>query len=188
MRLRYAGFLLIFFFAGCASLPRGPGCVKIGPAGAICLLSPAALPQVEARHIVTVEHDGEQDTFLGRLRIDPAALRLAGNSLFGTHLFTIAWDGRTIDTQPRREKMHPDLIVAMLQASLANPGQLRPHLYGMELTVKHDGDGSEVRELYERGHLVARIRKGDGPLTRARLSITIPPAHTHIRLDPLEKE
>lgn len=186
MKPRLAFLLLIVLLAGCASLPQGPGCVKIGPYGAACLLPPSALPEIQAQHVITVEHDGQKDTFLGRLGIDRDTLRLAGASLFGTHLFSIDWDGNSIVTRPPRKDMHPDLIVAMLQAAIAEPDQLRPRLHGLVLTVQSDADGGEVRELHEHGRLVARIHKSGTPLARARLSISIPPAHMRLDLEPLE--
>lgn len=187
MKLRFACLLfLAALIAGCASLPRGPGCVAIGPAGAACLLPPAALPVLEARHVVTIEHDGRKDVFLGRLRIDNKALRLAGSSLFGTPVFSLVWDGHAIDMQPPSEQMHPGLILAMLQAAIAAPAQLRPRLHGLVLKLRPDGAGGQIRELYEHGRLVARIHKQGTPLARAHLSISIPPAHMRLDMQPLE--
>lgn len=182
-----ACLLLVLTCAGCTSLPTlPPDCVKIGPAGAFCPLPPSALPAVTANHLVTVTHEGEEHTFLGRLHVDDKALRLAGSSLFGTHLFTITWDGRTIGSEPPEPKMHPDLIVAMLEASLADPARLRPRLHGMELTVEQK-DGAEIRELHEHGHLVAHIERRGASLAEADLSIHLPPAHLTLVLKPLKK-
>lgn len=186
MKLRVCLTFVILLMAGCASVPRGPGCVAIGPAGAACLLPPSALPALEARHLVTVEHDGRKDTFLGRLRIDDKALRLVGSSLFGTPVFSLVWDGHAVVMQPQREQMHPGLIVAMLQAAIVDPNQLRPRLYGLVLKVRSDGAGGQIRELYEHGHLVARIREKGTPLARAHLSIAIPSAHMHLTMQPLD--
>lgn len=185
MRIRAAILVFALLCGGCATLPSGPGCVKIGPAGAACLLPPAALPSVQAQHIVTVSHDGKQDTFLGQLSVDATALRLAGASLFGTHLFTITWDGATIVSVPANAKLRPDLIVAMLEFALADPELLRPRLHGLTLKTDHPVDGNEKREIFEHGHLVARIEIGDGPLAKAHLRISVPPAHLTLNLAPL---
>lgn len=186
MMRRLIALLLMASLAGCASLPKGPGCVKIGPWGAACLLPPSALPAVQAEHIVSVEHDATKDTFLGRLGIDDQTMRLAAASLFGTHLFTLRWDGEQVAMDPPREGMHPDLIVAMLQVAVADPERLRPRLHGLDLTVQPTAGGGEVRELHEHGRLVARIRKSAAPLDRATLSIDIPPVDMHLRLEPME--
>lgn len=186
MKLRLALPLLFLLLAGCAGLPKGPGCVKIGPYGAACLLPPSALPEVQAQHVVSIEHDGRKDTFLGRLGIDHEQLRLAGASLFGTHLFSIRWDGTSVSMQPPREAMHPDLVVAMLQAAIADPDILRPRLHGITLSVRQVDGGGEVRELHEHGHLVARVQKDAGPLAAARLVIEMPPAHMRLVLEPVE--
>ncbi len=178
--------LLLLACAGCAGLPAlPPGCVKIGPAGAFCPLPPAALPAVTASHLVTVTHGDETQTFLGRLRIDGETLRLAGASLFGTHLFTITWDGRAVASEPPEPAMHPELVVAMLQVALADPAQLRPRLHGMQLVLGREGDRA-IRELHEHGHLVARIERRGTPLAKATLSIRIPPAHLALHLEPLQ--
>lgn len=186
MKPRFALVLLIAFAAACASLPKGPGCVQIGPRGAACLLPPAALPPVQAQHVVTVEHDGRKDAFLGQLGIDGQALRLAGASLFGTHLFSITWDGQAISVVPPREAMRPELILAMLQLALAPPERLRPQLHGLDLVVSDEADGGQSRELYQHGRLVAHIHKTAGPLAQAALSISIPPADMNLDLEPME--
>jgi hypothetical protein len=176
---------LLVALAGCARLPPlPPDCVTLGPAGAICPLPPSALPTISARHLVTVRQGKETHTFLGRLRVDPKALRLAGASLFGTHLFTITWDGKHIASTPPEPAMHPKLVVAMLQVALADPDRLRPRLHGLMLDVEDHGD-REIRQLYERGRLVARIEQRGAPMDRAHLTITIPPAHLHLGLKPL---
>ena len=180
--------LIVSMLAGCATLPRGPGCVKIGPFGAACLLSPAALPALRASHVVTIVHEDKKDTFLGQLRVDRNAMRLAASSLFGTHLFTINWDGQTVSVQPPREGLRPKLIAVMLQAAIADPARLRPQLHGMELAVSHEADGSEVRELREQGRLVARIRRSHASLDRAHLTIDIAPAKLHLDLQPMETQ
>ncbi|HET7300209.1 MAG TPA: DUF3261 domain-containing protein [Oleiagrimonas sp.] len=187
MKARFvASLLLCLACAGCASLPPLPAtCEKIGPAGAICPLPPSALPKVEASHLVTVTHQGQSHTFLGRLEIDDKALRLAGASLFGTHLFTITWDGRTVASQPPEPDMHPKLMVAMLEVALADPALLRPQLHGMTLTLERK-DGVETRELVEHGHLVAHIERRGATLATARLSIRIPPADLSLQLKPLQ--
>lgn len=185
MKIRAAIVSLVLLCVGCATLPTGPGCVQIGPSGAACLLAPAALPNVQAQHIVSVSHDGKQDTFLGRLSIDASALRLAGASMFGTHLFTITWDGVTISAEPKNAKLRADLIVAMLQAALVDPALLRPRLHGITLQLSRAGDGGERRELFEHGHLVARIDISGAPLAKAHLRIEVPPAHLTLDLAPL---
>jgi hypothetical protein len=177
--------VLVVALAGCARLPPLPAdCVTLGPSGAICPLPPSALPEVSASHVVTVRKGKETHTFLGRLRIDHEALRLAGASLFGTHLFTITWDGTDIVSTPPKPAMHPKLVVAMLQVTLADPDRLRPRLHGLVLNVAHRG-GLEIRQLHERGRLVARIERRGSPLDRARLTIAIPPAHLRLDLRPL---
>jgi hypothetical protein len=185
MKLRHACVLLIVCCAGCATLsPTPPGCVKIGPVGRACPLPPATLPAVQASHIVTVTHAAEKHTFLGRLAIDHQALRLAGASLFGTHLFTITWDGHSVTSQPPEPKMHPDLVVVMLEIALVDPARMRPHLHGMVLKVSRDGN-KDVRELYEHGHLVARIERRGTPLAAAHMLIHVPQADLTLRLSPL---
>lgn len=180
--------LLAVLAAGCASVPMPyPSCVAIGPAGSACPLPPQDLPAISARHVVTVNHDGQSQTFLGRLHVDASALRLAGASLFGTHLFTITWDGRQISSQPPLRKLHPKLMVVMLEMAMADPDALRPRLHGLVLEVDDSGD-AEVRTLHEHGHLVARIERHGQTLAAARLDISIPPAGLHIRLDPVSEE
>jgi hypothetical protein len=178
--------LLALLGAGCASVPAtGPGCVAIGPSGAVCPLPPGALPAVSARHLVTVTQDGQTHTFLGRLQIDAANLRLAGASLFGTHLFTITWDGQHITSAPPQAQLRPQLMVVMLEVALADPAALRPRLHGLVLKVE-DHDGTEVRQLFARGRLVARVERHGAALADAHLVMTIPPARLTLRLAPLE--
>lgn len=185
MKLRLSLLALPLLLAGCATLSPPPGCVRLGP-GAMCLLAPAALPPVNDTHLVTVTRDGKRDTFMGRLAIDAHTLRLAGASLFGTGLFDISYDGRTIDAQPPQAKAHADLMLAMLEITLADPAALRSHLYDLTLEVSKHGN-NEVRELFTHGHLVAHIERSSGPLAKARIRIEIPPAKTSLDMLPLDR-
>jgi len=95
--------------------PLIPGCTRFGRSGQVCLLPPAALPQLDAVHLVSVTREDKTDTFLGQLHIDPKALRLAGSSLFGTGLFTLSYDGRQVSLQPETKELPAAELVVMLE-------------------------------------------------------------------------
>ncbi|HET7570702.1 MAG TPA: DUF3261 domain-containing protein [Gammaproteobacteria bacterium] len=168
---------------GCATLPP-PGCVRLGPNSHFCLLPPTALPQVSAAHLVTIRRNGERQTFMGHLQIDDQALRLAASSLFGAGLFTITWDGHSVTSGPQEARVHPDLIVAMLELAIADPATLRPRLHNLALKLSHRG---EQRNLYAGGRLVAHIVTGSQPLSAAHIVMTIPPAHMTLVLKPVSE-
>jgi hypothetical protein len=170
--------------SACATAPVAPNCTRIGHDGQFCMLPPALLPAVSATHLVTVQHDGREDTFMGQLQIDSHALRLAGFSLFGTSLFTIEYEGQRIATQPAQLDMHPELLVAMLEVALADPAAVRDRLHDLTFKLSRSGE-TQVRELYEHGHLIARIERTGAPLADAHLSISIPLAKLSVRMTPL---
>lgn len=176
--------ILLALLSACASAPVAPDCTRIGHTGQFCALAPPQLPAVRATHIVTISHDGQQDTFIGELQIDQHALRLAGFSLFGTSLFTIAYDGHTITQHPAGKSMHAELLVTMLELSLADPAMLRARLQNLTLQVNKTG-ATETRELFEHGHLIARIETIGTPVTQARIAIAIPLAKLSIQMTPL---
>ncbi|HET7308370.1 MAG TPA: DUF3261 domain-containing protein [Gammaproteobacteria bacterium] len=168
---------------GCATLPP-PGCVRLGPDSHFCLLPPTALPQVSAAHLVTIRRNGERQTFMGHLQIDDRALRLAASSLFGAGLFTITWDGHSVTSAPPDVRVHPDLIVAMLELAIADPAVLRPRLHNLTLKLSHN---NERRDLYAHGHLVAHIVTRPKAPAMAHIVMTIPPAHLTLVLRPLKE-
>lgn len=170
--------------AGCASVPPAPGCTRLGHDGVFCALPPSALPAASASHLVTVTHAGQSRTFLGRLQIDAHHLRLAGLSLFGTALFTLDYDGRQLTSHSAAGNLRPELLLAMLELTVAPAGELPPQLHDLTLTVSAAGD-RQVRELWNQGRLVARIEKARGPLNRAHISIVIPIAKLALQLTPL---
>lgn len=180
-----AVLLVCLALAGCVTLPNPATCTRIGPVGSACLLSPEAWPQVTAQQMVTIHRDDQKHVFLGRLSINHKALHLAAVSLSGVHLFTVTWDGHGVSINPERDQLDPKRFVAFLQIALVDPDRLRPHLHGLKLLVKKDSQGGQIRELWEMGHLVARIHRSHGPLAHAHLSIHIPPAHTRIQIEPL---
>ena len=184
-----AGALLMFatlgLLAGCASVPPAPGCVRLGRDGMFCALPPSALPAVSASHLVTVTHAGESQTFLGRLQIDAHHLRLAGLSLFGTTLFTLDYDGRQLTSHSAGGKLRPELLLAMLELAVAPAGELPPQLHDLTLTVSAAGD-RQVRELWSRGRLIARIERTGDALDTAHIRIVIPIAKLSLQLTPLE--
>lgn len=170
--------------AGCASVPPAPGCTRLGHDGVFCALPPSALPAASASHLVTVTHAGQSRTFLGRLQIDAHHLRLAGLSLFGTALFTLDYDGRQLTSHSAAGNLRPELLLAMLELTVAPAGELPPQLHDLTLTVSAAGD-RQVRELWNQGRLVARIEKTRGPLNGAHISIVIPIAKLALQLTPL---
>lgn len=184
MKYRIVWLSLAVLLAACASAPPQSGCAPVGRDGQLCLLPPSALPAVDASHVVTVTRAGKQDTFLGRLHIDARALRLAGFSLFGTNLFTLEYDGQTITHHPEQMSLHPELLVVMLEIALADPAALQSRLHHLTLTVNESGD-MQTRELFESGHLIARIEETGRPLAAARIRIAIPPANLSVQLTPL---
>jgi hypothetical protein len=177
--------LLLALLSACATAPPAPGCTRIGHTGQFCALAPAQLPAVRATHIVTINHDGQQDTFMGELQIDQHSLRLAGFSLFGTSLFTIEYDGNHITQLPKQTPIHAELLVTMLELALADPAILRERLHNLSLEVSAQ-DHIQTRELFEHGHLIARVERTDGPLTTAHIRIAIPLAKLSVQMDPLE--
>jgi len=181
--LTLAGLLALL--SACAITPLRPGCLRIGRNGQFCPLAPAQLPAVAATHIVSIHHDGRTDTFMGSLQIDAQALRLAGFSLFGTTLFTLTYDGHHVVQLPGKPAMHADLLVAMLELTLAKPDELRPRLHDLTLTVSRHGD-TQVRELSEQGHLIAHVEKRGAPLNAAHITISIPPARLSVEMTPLD--
>ncbi|MDE2069950.1 MAG: DUF3261 domain-containing protein [Gammaproteobacteria bacterium] len=170
--------------AGCASVPLAPGCTRLGHNGVFCALPPAALPAVSASHLVTVTHAGQSQTFLGRLQIDAHHLRLAGLSLFGTALFNLDYDGQQLTSHSAAENLRPDLLLTMLELTVAPAEALPPQLHDLSLTVSAAGD-RQVRELWNQGRLIARIEKTHGPLNKAHISIVIPVAKLSLQLTPL---
>lgn len=170
--------------AGCASPPPAPGCTRLGPDGVFCALPPAALPVVSATHLVTVTHAGESQSFIGRLQIDNRQLRLAGLSLFGPELFTLDYDGRQLVSHSVDRKLRPELLLAMLELTLAPAAELPPQLRNLTLNVSTEGQ-RQVRELTSHGRLVARIEISGSTLSTADINIVIPPAKLALQLAPL---
>lgn len=177
---------LALSLAGCATAPLLPGCIRLGPDGQFCPLPPAELPAGNATHIVSINRPGKRQVFIGRLRIDNQALRLAASSLFGAGLFTITYDGSTIRSKPAGLDLHSDLVVVMLEAAIADPAALRPRLHNLTIKVRPTADG-EVRDLYTHGHHVAHIERSGASLSDANIAIHILPAKTTLVLRPMEQ-
>ena len=166
--------------AACVT-PLLPGCTRFGRSGQVCLLPPAALPAVDAVHLVSVTRDGRTDTFLGQLHIDAAGLHLAGSSLFGTGLFILSYDGEKMTVQPEESQLPADKLVVMLELALLPPDQLRPRLHDLDLEVAETPAG-EVRDISERGHLIVHILRGPGSLAEASLQMDVPPLKLSVKM------
>lgn len=184
MRARLGILLCLALLAGCVT-PLMPDCTRFGRSGQFCPLPPAALPAVDAGHLVSVTRDGHTDTFMGQLHIDRQALRLAGSSLFGTGLFLMQYDGAKLSVQPDLPQLPADKLLVMLELALADPKDIGPRLHDLELNVTHV-DGKEVRELAEHGHLIVHIEQDSAPLARRSMSIEVPPLNITVTMKPLE--
>jgi hypothetical protein len=182
MKKLYLAALLTLLTA-CAT-PLLPDCSRFGRDGQVCLLPPAALPKLDAVHLVTVTRDGKPDSFMGQLHIDDQTLRLAGSSLFGTGLFTLSYDGHAVRAQPDNPQLRAETLVMILELALADPTALKPRLHGLDLAVSETA-ASEVRDISERGHPIVHIVRGKGPLPEAPLSVDIPPLKISVTMKPL---
>lgn len=185
MNQRLAPLLLMLgLLAGCASVPLAPGCMRLGRGGEFCPLPPAALPAMSGTQLVSVTHAGETQTFLGRLQIDSGHLRLAGLSLLGTELFTLAYDGQHVTGHAIQGGLHPELLVAMLELTLAPTAELPARLHGLSLSVSRSGS-AQVREIREGSQVIARIKKPSEASPDTPTRITIPPAKLALQFAPL---
>ena len=172
-------------FAGCAVTPVAPDCTPFGRSGQVCLLAPAALPAMNASHLISITRDGQRDTFMGLLQIDEHKLQLLGSSLFGTTLFSIEYDGHAIKSAPQNTAWHPDMLVVMLELALADPARLEGRLHDLTLKISDAGQ-MQVRELYEHDHVIARIEKTGGSLEQAHIHIDIQPLNLSVQITPLD--
>ncbi len=178
--------LLLLPLSGCVT-PLLPDCTRFGRDGQVCPLPPSALPKFDATHIVTVTRDGKPDSFLGQLHIDSQILRLAGSSLFGTDLFTLSYDGKTLKAEPDSPQLHADTLVVMLELALADPAEIKSRLHGLDMTVSSTAT-AEVRDISERGRPIVHIERGAGPLAQATLDIEIPPLAVSVKMRPVPSE
>lgn len=174
----------LLLLGACASRPVEPGCMRLGRAGEFCPLPPSELPALDGRRMVTVTHDGKEDSFLGLLHVDTQVLRLAGLSLFGTPLFTLSYGGHGVVVQSEGSDLQPERTLAMLELAMADPAKLEPRLKGLTLKLGTQ-DGAETRDLYEDGQPIVHVRRTPGPLAGAALRIEVPPAKLTVSMQPL---
>jgi len=182
-RLVFAAAVLAML-AGCVTPLLGPECTRFSRDGQLCLLPPAALPAVEGSHLVTVTHDGREDSFVGLLHIDAEDLRLAGFSLFGTSLFNLQFDGTRVQTQPAQDALRPDTLVAMLELAIADPKRLQDRLHGLTLQVS-DADGTETRDLSEGGEMIVHMERRGASLADATILIRVPSRDIAVTIAPM---
>ncbi|MGH8280653.1 MAG: DUF3261 domain-containing protein [Gammaproteobacteria bacterium] len=188
MKLKLTGLMLVMaFVAGCASVPP-LNCVAFGRGGQFCLLPPADLPALDGARMVTIEHDGKKQMFIGQLHIDARVIRLAGSSLFGPSLFTVSYDGHALHSAPAQVKQRADLLIAMLELVTADKQDLQMALRGLTLTETTTADGGHVRELFEHTQRVAQIEISAGSLAQATIHFDIPPAHLSVLMQPLDSK
>jgi len=179
--------LILLFMAGCAGVPP-VNCVALGRGSHVCLLPPAQLPALDGAHMITVDHNGKRQMFIGQLHIDSHVIRLAGSSLFGPSLFTVSYDGDNLHSEPVDGRQRADLLIAVLEMVAASQRTLQPALQGLTLTQTTATDGKRLREFFERGHLVVRIEMSAAPLTQAVIRFDIPSANLSVLMQPLASQ
>ncbi|MDE2345752.1 MAG: DUF3261 domain-containing protein [Gammaproteobacteria bacterium] len=136
--------------------------------------------------MIEIRHGGHQEVLLGQLQTDADEMRFAATTLFGTSLFSIIYDGKQIRSLPPDASLHADLLVAMLELSLAPPGILESHLYNLSLQVHADAN-SQVRELYEQGRLVARIALSGTAPENMHVDVRLAPENISINVIPVSE-
>lgn len=179
-RIFLAAVSAALMLAGCASAP-GPNCVRLAPRGFFCLLAPAAIASRSGVDLVTVTRHGKTEHYVGQLSVTSIRLELALTSLAGMSLATLIWDGSEAKIRsPKKARLDPRELVALLELTLAPPGALRGALHGLELSIAQTTTGSE-RRLTTDGRLVARAVTGQDGKTQ----VEVPRAALVLTLQPL---
>lgn len=170
MRALIPSLLLVFGLAGCAPKPL------IHPLG------PDALGQsVEARQQVTLHYRGRTRSMQVALRVAPDNLTLIGLSGIGQRLFTLGWNGNTIQRSrglADDKRLPADRILADLELAHWPLAALRTALADSDLRLEQLG---ETRTVW-RGDTLLWIayRGGDEPW---HSPMTIYNARLNYRLD-----
>lgn len=175
--------LLVGALSACVSLPGQVPCVSFGPGAGLCLLAPAELPAVDAAHVISFKHDEDEQSFIGQTHVDSHSLKLATSSLLGPSIFSVRYDGHTIETQPADGPWHADLLLASLEMALASKEALAPALHGLTLQQIDTADGYR-RDILRGQELMAHIDVSGPPAARS-VRIDFPPAHITVSLRPL---
>ena len=143
------------------------------------------LPKIVGAHMITIEHNGKKKMFIGLLRIDSRTIRLNGSSLLGPDLFTVTYNGHSLNSTPPNTLNHPGILIAMLELVVANPHILRGVLQGMVLRQMIPSKSEQVRNLYTRRRLFMHIAIYGDQLSHASVRMDIPSAHLIVLMQPL---
>ncbi|WP_423823897.1 DUF3261 domain-containing protein [Salinisphaera sp. SPP-AMP-43] len=171
---RVALALLITLLAGCAPTPL------IQPLG------PAALGQsVEARQQVTVRYHGRTRSVQVALKVQPDDLRLIGLSAIGQRLFTLGWNGQSIERRSGLDEssdLPAERILADLELSYWPLPALRSALDDTDLSLETLGS---TRALWRGDTLLWIAYRGPGDLWNSRLRVYNARAGYRLDVEPL---
>lgn len=175
--------LLVSALSACATLPGQAPCVSFGPGAGLCLLAPTELPAVDTVHVISFKQDEDEQSFIGQTHVDAQGLHLVTSSLLGPTIFSVSYDGHTIETQPADGPWHADLLLASVEMALASKEALTPALHGLTLQQTDTADGYR-RDILRGQELMAHIEVS-GPQTARSIRLDFPPAHISVSLRPL---
>ena len=181
----FGAITTLILLSGCATTSRDSFRVPLGNSGQISLLSPQDLPRLNGAHMVTINHDGKKEMFIGELHIDRRSIRLDASSLLGPSLFEVSDEDGRLHSRPACAFTEPGLVIAMLELVLARRQALVESLHGLILREQRGSRGKRVRDVYEQGHLILHIVISSKPAAQATIFMTMPQEHLSILMQPL---
>ncbi|MGK0410171.1 MAG: hypothetical protein ACJASB_002333 [Shewanella psychromarinicola] len=190
---RIVALLLLSLLTACSQQIVRQTCVPFTGEAQYCL-SPTSTVLTDAHQdinltqMVNFTRGQDSHELLTQLELNPQRMTLVGLAPLGQALFTLVYDGQTLQSQQSLllgEQFKAEYLMAIMQIIYWPTEQVNRHLSGGELMIKPCNMGLCKQMLDADGELMRLIYSNIDPWL-AQVNVDIDAADIHIKITPIE--
>jgi len=194
MPLRVVVLLLLSLLSACSQQIERQTCVPLASKAQYCLSSTAAVlatsPQqdISLSQMVSFTHGQENHELLTQLELNPQRMTLVGLAPLGQALFTLVYDGQTLQSQQSLllgEQFKAEYLLAMMQLIYWPTEQVNQDLTGGKL-VTMACNMPLCKQLIDASGTLITLTYNDIDPWLAQVNVDIDAADIHMQINPID--
>ena len=181
--------LLIALTTACSHTQQRQTCVALASEVNYCLAPiPAGTQAHSLTQQVSIRVDGAHHELLTQFELDKQNLTLVGLAPLGQALFTLTYNGNSLNSQQSMllgDEFKAEYLLALIQLAYWPIGDVNPYLQGAQL-IGQACDAAKCRTLYANGsEEIMEISYDQQDPWQAKIKLAIPKAKFELKITPI---
>ncbi len=179
--------LLVLALSGCAQQLNRQTCMSLAKEVDYCLAPLINMEQSQTQQ-VNLEVNGQRHQLMSQLELSPEQMTLVGLAPLGQALFTLTYDGHSLNSEQSRllgDEFKAEYLLGLLQLAYWPEEEINRHLQGGKLE-RHFCAKANRRVLYAEDKTeVITISYSQAAIWQAQVTIEIPQAKLTLKITPI---